>query len=113
MGNNKITGLLSDADTIQPSFELLNEQETYNWPNPATDHTILRFQTADPAEIQIQITTTSGRLIYSRTLESRGGAPEEIEIDTSNWGSGGYMALISATANGSTERKLVKIAIAR
>ncbi len=112
-GNNKITGLLSDTDTIQPSFELLNEQETYNWPNPATDHTIIRFQTADPAEIQIQVTTTSGRLIYSRTLESRGGAPEEIEIDTSDWGSGGYMALISATANGSTERKLVKIAIAR
>ncbi len=112
-GNNKITGLLSDADPGAPAFDLLNKQETYNWPNPASDHTFIRFQTEEPAEIRIRITTTSGRLIYDQTLESRGEAPEEIEIDTENWGSGGYMALVSATANGRTERKLIKIAIAR
>ncbi|MEX2456711.1 MAG: T9SS type A sorting domain-containing protein, partial [Balneolaceae bacterium] len=94
-------------------FGILNTDETYNWPNPARDETTLRFQTSEPGEIKIKITTISGRLIYDQTIESRGGAPEEIQIDTSSWGSGGYLAVVTARVNGKTERKLVKIAVAR
>jgi len=112
-GNNKITGLLDDVTIAPPNFGVLNKAETYNWPNPATDHTFLRYQTSESGEVNIKITTTSGRLIYDRSVQSQGGQPEEIEIDTSRWGSGGYIALVSATVNGTTERKLVKIAIAR
>ena len=112
-GNNKVTGNLAFKSVQLPSFGILNKAETYNWPNPATDQTYLRFQTEDAGEVRIRIATISGRLIYDRTVETRGGMPEEIEIDTSGWGSGGYMAVVSATVNGRTERKLVKIAIAR
>lgn len=112
-GNNKVTGRQTGNDFEPTSSGILNRAETYNWPNPASDETYLRFQTSEPGSVQIKITTTSGRLVYDRTLESRGRLPEEILIDTSSWGSGGYMAVITARVNGQTERKLVKIAIAR
>ena len=112
-GNNKITGLLSDTDTVVPTFELLNAQETYNWPNPASDETNLRFQTGEQADVRIKITTMSGRLIYDQTFESRGGLTKEVLIDTSSWASGGYFALVEAKNGNTTERKLVKIAIVR
>lgn len=112
-GTNKLTGRLPDAETPEPMFSVLNKEETYNWPNPASDETYIRFQTSDPGTVQIRISTASGRPIYNQTHESRGGSPEEILIDTSDWGSGGYLALVEATVNGETERKLVKIAVAR
>jgi hypothetical protein len=77
-GTNKLTGRLSESDIQQPAFTVLNKDETYNWPNPASDETFLRFQTSEPGDVQIRITTTSGRLIYNQTHQSRGGAPEEI-----------------------------------
>jgi hypothetical protein len=112
-GTNKLTGRLLSSDIQEPAFTVLNKQETYNWPNPATEETFIRFQTSEPGDVHIRITTTSGRLIYNQTHPSRGGAPEEIRIDTSGWGSGGYLAMVETTVNGDTERKLVKIAVAR
>lgn len=112
-GTNKLTGRLVNTATQEPAFQVLNKDETYNWPNPASEETFIRFQTSNPGSVQIRISTTSGRLIYNQTHESRGGSPEEIRIDTSGWGSGGYLALIEANVNGSTEQKIVKIAVAR
>src|SRR6056297_116662 len=111
-GTNKLTGRLAESDTQEPVFTILNDQETYNWPNPASEETFIRFQTSDPGSVQIRISSTSGRLIYNQTHDSRGGSPEEIRIDTSGWGSGGYLAVIEATVNGDSERKLIKIAVA-
>lgn len=111
--NNKVSAVIETDATPELEFTLLNKNETYNWPNPATDETNLRFQTSEPAEIEIKITTVSGRLIYDKTTESRGGPPEEILIDTSNWSSGGYLALVTARNSQHTERKLVKIAITK
>lgn len=112
-GNNKLTGRLLTAPVATPDFGILNTAETYNWPNPAAEETYLRFQTSAAGEVQIRIATTSGRLIYNQTHHSRGGMPEEILINTSDWGSGGYIAVVEATVEGETERKLVKIAVAR
>ncbi|PKD44099.1 T9SS type A sorting domain-containing protein [Rhodohalobacter barkolensis] len=111
--DNKSTANISSADTQIPDFTLLNKDETYNWPNPAQNDTNIRFQTSEPAEIEIKITTLSGRPIYDRKFQSRGGLPEEISIDTSSWASGGYIALITAEINEKKESKLIKIAIAR
>ena len=111
--NNKVSGFI-DFDTPPVfDFTLLNRDETYNWPNPALDETYLRFQTSERAEIRIKITTMSGRLIYDQQFESRAGLAEEVLIDTSSWGSGGYFALVEAKSSSVTERKLVKIAIVR
>lgn len=87
--------------------------ETYNWPNPAKDHTNVRFQTSGAGQVQIHIIDLSGQLIYERQIQSRGGSPEEITIDTSQWPSGAYIALVKATVAGKTGSKLVKMAIAK
>ena len=110
--NNKVSSILLSAP-VSVDFDLLNTQETYNWPNPAVDETRIRYQTNVPAEITINITTMSGRLIYSHQLQSRGGIAEEIIVDTSSWASGGYFAVVEANSGSQTERKIIKIAVVR
>ena len=92
---------------------VLMRSETYNWPNPAKELTNLRFQTSDAGEVHVQIIDLSGQLIWEKQIQSRGGSPEEIEIDTSQWPSGAYIALVKATVAGKTSSKLVKMAIAK
>ena len=110
---NKITGRVQSDQISLPENVVLNKDETYNWPNPARDETNLRFQTNGAGEVKIKITTLSGRLIFDRTVQSSGGAPEEILIDTSGWASGGYFALIQAKVNGREEQKVVRIAVTK
>ncbi len=110
---NKVTGSVEHSINPEFNFNLLNENETYNWPNPAKDETNLRFQINQPAEVNIKITTVSGRLIYNRTVEASGGAPEEIRIDTSTWSSGGYYAVVTARSGSLEERKIVRIGVVR
>ena len=111
--NNKVSGNIEITDAQPFASSLLNQDETYNWPNPAREETLLRFETSEPAEVKIKISTMSGRLIYDRTIQSRGGAPEEIIIDTSGWASGGYFAMVTATSGNKTEQKTVKIAVVK
>lgn len=111
--SNKFSGFIKIEEPSHPRLSLLNSKETYNWPNPAKNETELRFQTREPAEIHIKVLTMSGRIIGNHTLQSQGGVSEELLIDTSSWGSGGYYALVEARSNGITETKVVKIAIAR
>jgi hypothetical protein len=94
------------------SFSILNNEETYNWPNPADQETNLRFQLEQPGQVEIQIINQSGRLVYKEILQANGGTPEEVMLDTSGWGSGAYFAMVKATVNGKSESKLVKIAVA-
>ncbi len=111
--NNKSSVFINSGQHQAPDFGLLNKTETYNWPNPAQNSTNIRFQTNGPAEVQIQISTLSGRTIYSRKIESRGISVEEISVDTSSWASGGYIALITVEKDGKKESKLVQIAITK
>jgi hypothetical protein len=111
--NNKSSGFVGNSQQENPNFVLLNKTETYNWPNPAQNETNIRFQTNGSAEVKIRVSTLSGRTIYSRTLQSRGDAAEEISVDTSSWASGGYIALITAEKDGQKESKLVQIAITK
>ncbi len=87
--------------------------ETYNWPNPARDRTMLRFQTSGAGQVQIQIIDLGGQIIYELQVQSKGVSPEEIEIDTSQWPSGAYIALVKVAVAGKTSSKLVKIAVAK
>ena len=73
----------------------------------------MRFQTSGAGQVQIHIIDLSGQLIYEQQIQSRGGNPEEITIDTSQWPSGAYIALVKATVAGKTGSKLVKMAIAK
>jgi len=93
------------------TFTLLNKDEVYNWPNPASDQTRIRFETANSATITLRIMTPSGRVFHTSSRESQGGAPEELELDTSSWPSGLYIVQITATDGQITERKQFNMAV--
>ena len=101
------------AGSAGEAGELLISEETYNWPNPARDITHLRFQTSEAGKVSIQIITLSGQKIWETEVASNGGVPQELSIDTSQWSSGAYIALVKSTVNGKSATKLVKIAIAK
>jgi hypothetical protein len=110
---NKVSARVENNFEGTPTtFGVLNEQETYNWPNPAVSHTNIRFQVAEPGgTVQVSIITVSGRIIFEETVSSTGGFPQEIRVETADWGSGGYIARIKATVGGKTETKLIKIGV--
>lgn len=110
---NKVSAYIEISKGNQSSFSVLNPAETYNWPNPADGETNLRFELESPGGIvEITIIDYSGRVIFERIVEARGGAPEEITISTADWGSGAYFARIKATVGGKSESKLIKIGVA-
>ncbi|MEX2478095.1 MAG: T9SS type A sorting domain-containing protein [Gracilimonas sp.] len=110
---NKVSARVeNDGDQNNSRFSILNDAETYNWPNPANENTNIRFEVASPGgTIDVSIITMSGRIIYEESIRTRGGRPEEININTQNWASGGYVARVKATVDGQTETKLIKIGV--
>ena len=74
---------------------------------------MLRFQTSGAGQVEIQIIDLGGQMIYEQQVQGKGGSPEEIEIDTSQWPSGAYIALVKVTVAGKTGSKLVKMAVVK
>ena len=107
-----------DAATQAPGgavASLLDETETYNWPNPIREgRTFLRFRTAEDAEVSIMIVDLAGALVDELDAGSvRGGVPTELEWST-DAPSGVYFARITATtASGRKESQLIRMAIIR
>ncbi len=109
---NKVTGQLGNVNIPPKEFSVLNPDETYNWPNPADLNTHIRFEVAEPGgSVDIKVINLSGRVIYEKQVETTGGFPEEIPVQTRHWGNGSYFALVKATVNGQTETKLIKIGV--
>lgn len=92
---------------------LLHKAETYNWPNPATDHTHIRFETFEPARIDITIVNSAGSTMFETSTDSGGRHPQEVRIATTGWGSGVYFASVRAHEGGRSESSLLKIVISR
>lgn len=111
-GLNKVSADIILSNQNDTDYGVLNNAETYNWPNPADEETHLRFQVSAQGSVEVTIVDFSGRVVYERIVSAKGGAPEELTIQTSDWGSGAYFAMIKATVNGQTDSKLVKIGVA-
>ncbi len=108
---NKV-GFNMERNRLQrPDFGILNTRETYNWPNPADDHTYIRFETAEPASINITVISPGGSTIFETQTDSQGRFPEEVRINTSAWGNGVYFARIRARNASSSETKMIKIVV--
>lgn len=110
---NKVSARINDALSGEtPTFSVLNKKETYNWPNPAREETNIRFQVQPPGgEVRITIVNQSGQQVYEKEIQARGSAPEEIKLDTSNWASGIYYAVVRATVSGNSESELIKMVV--
>lgn len=109
---NKVSAYIEFSNTSNAGFEILNKEETYNWPNPADQETNIRYQIAAPGTIEITIIDYSGRVVFENTLASKGEFPEELPISTASWASGAYFARVKATVAGKSETKLIKIGVA-
>jgi hypothetical protein len=93
--------------------ELLVGTETYNWPNPAADHTHIRFMTREPSDITITIIDYSGRQVHESQSSTPGGLPQEFRLNTSTWGNGVYFTRITARSGSATEHKVFTMVIIR
>jgi hypothetical protein len=109
--NQSYVELNTPAPTVSTT-ELLISRETYNYPNPVKNGvTNLRFACTADCEIRIAIADISGNLIKEfDPIGAYASMPSEIQWQASV-ASGVYLARISATANGKTETKLVKIGV--
>ncbi|NGP75886.1 T9SS type A sorting domain-containing protein [Balneolaceae bacterium YR4-1] len=110
---NKVTGRISGTESPDTPSDILVEEETYNWPNPASQNTNIRYLLRESGRVEIKIISQGGRVIYDESFEAAGGIPEEQRIDTSNWGNGVYFALVTANIDGQQSRKMIKIAVVR
>ena len=109
---NKVSANIMISESPVGLFSVLNNKETYNWPNPASDFTNLRYELESPGgTVDITIIDFTGRIVFERTVQAKGGTPEEIQINTRQWGSGAYFARIEASVEGRSESKLVKIGV--
>lgn len=112
INSNKI-GHVSNPDNTQITNGLLLLNETYNWPNPAKDHTQIRFSTTEPADITMTIISYSGQLLDELKSSSTGLFPNEIRIDTTQWPNGVYFCRVTAKSGGKTEHKVITLVVAR
>ncbi len=111
------------ARSFQPEFavigsptgpdELLVSAETYNWPNPASHETYVRFQSVAGASVRMDVIQYDGRPMARHSIASASGAAQEIRLDTSNWGSGVYFCRIEARHAGKTAQKQFKIVVVK
>jgi hypothetical protein len=104
-----------DLSPPGPAFtnQLLVETETYNWPNPASDYTHIRFMTTDPSDITVSIIDYSGRQVHESRYSTPGGMPQEFRLNTTAWGNGVYFTRVTARSGSATEHKVFTMVIIR
>ena len=95
---------------------LIDGSQTYNWPNPIENgETRIRFATAEPSVVRIDIVDMNGVLVERLEANSSGGGlPAEVTW-TTQAGSGVYLARVRAESMTSSRSatRLIKMAIIR
>src|SRR5690625_6174024 len=86
--NHKRSGEISAALHPPVASSLLDRAETYNWPNPASDHTFLRILTTEDAEVSVKIIKFIGQTVYDVKHKNYRGILHEILFKTRHWSSG-------------------------
>ena len=59
---------VKETPSVTPIPEDLNNESVYNYPNPFSSTTTLRFELASPKEITVMITDMNGKPVWHRTL---------------------------------------------
>lgn len=92
---------------------LLPAEKTYNWPNPVyNDVTYIRyFLNGSASSVNIKILDLSGELITTLTGTNFPNTDNEIPWNVSSVQSGVYYCLVEAESNGTTEKRIIKIAV--
>ncbi len=95
--------------------EKLPSNKVYNWPNPVYDSkTFIRYYlNGNTTSVTIKILDLSGELVTKLTGTAHSFADNEIIWDVSTVQSGVYYGVVQATIDGSTETKIIKIAVVK
>jgi hypothetical protein len=92
--------------------QILNIDETYNWPNPVRNgQTSIRYQSIAGASIAITIAQPSGKIVYKTNFNVGSSLPESYQLSTSNWSSGVYLVNVTATLDGQSQKKIIKMVV--
>lgn len=92
------------AVTAVNDYSGVNELSVF--PNPATDRLNVSFVMQDESSVSCKILDMTGKLLYSKQIESNDGLIEE-SVDVSGFAKGIYLLRIE-TAKGTTIEKFVK-----
>lgn len=95
--------------------EKLPKDRVYNWPNPVYDSkTYIRYYiNGNASSVNIKILDLSGELVTKLTGTTFSNNDNEVIWDVSKAASGVYYGVVEATIDGSTETKIIKIAVVK
>lgn len=111
--DGKVTGTIGNTHNGPTTGSLLVDSETYNWPNPSSDRTYIRYMTNKAAKVDIQVISQDGKIVYKNTLNSSANLAHDLAFEVDRLGNGVYFATIKASADGKSESKTIKIAVIR
>lgn len=115
-GSNSYRGFIAtkpaEALSTAPS-SLLDHKKTFNWPNPTkNDQTAIRYFPNRSCAISVDIYDIAGDFITSFSNASpQVQEYNEIVWNVRNIANGVYLAMVTASAGGQTDRKIVKIMV--
>ncbi|MCE1165444.1 MAG: T9SS type A sorting domain-containing protein [Bacteroidetes bacterium] len=91
------------------------KEKVYNWPNPVRDSkTYIRFYVnGSAATATVKILDLSGELVTKLLVVVNSYSDNEVVWDVSSVQSGVYYGVIEATIDGSTETRIIKIAVVK
>jgi hypothetical protein len=96
-------GLSSMADVKEPGGEVISQENAYNYPNPCSDVTTIRFSLSRPVRVRISICDAGGNPVKAITLgqnETRAGINSvDWDLNNDHWtevSNGVYLAKIEA-----------------
>lgn len=94
-----------------PSAPLMPSELCYNWPNPASESTAIRFTLNFAATVKVTIFDIAGDKVATLHGQGQAGVPNEIIWNLKDVARGGYLAVVEAQGAGRSEKKTVKIAV--
>jgi hypothetical protein len=80
----------------------------YNYPNPAVDHTTIRFSLRESGTVKLRFYNTAGDLVLESTADAVAGTDTEHLVDTSRLASGVYFCQLETNSG---DRKHCSIAV--
>jgi len=113
--NDRSNAVWEPARLFTPSAgaPLMPGELCYNWPNPATESTAIRYFLNESAQITVTIYDIAGDKVTTLHAQGQAGLPNEIEWNLKDIARGGYYAVVAAKSASRTEKKVVKIAVVK
>lgn len=93
----------------------LPSDKVYNWPNPVYgDHTFIRYYlNGNATSVNVRILDLSGELVTTLKGTAFSKSDNEVKWNVANVQSGIYYGVVEADIDGSTETKIIKIAVVK